>query len=67
MEEISPILSALIAQKIREIRLAMEAKEVILISDEEEEEEESIIVIYDSEEESQNYKNKWLGLDNYKI
>ena len=70
MEQISPILSALIAQKIREIRLAMEAKEVILISDEEEEEEEeeeSIIVIYDSEEESQNYKNKWLGLDNYKI
>jgi len=52
---ISPILSALIAQKIREIRLAMETKEVIVVSDEEEEENDDDVVeiiVIDSDDDT---------------
>ena len=52
---ISPILSALIAQKIRDIRLAMETKEVIVVSDEEEEENDDDVVeiiVIDSDDDT---------------
>ena len=54
MEQISPILSALIAQKIREIRLAMETIEVIVVSDEEEENDDDVveIIVIDSDDDT---------------
>ena len=52
--EVSPALRALIARKIREIRLEMEEREreVIVISDEEEDDDDVVeVIVIDSDDE----------------
>lgn len=53
--EVSPALRALIARKIREIRLEMEEREreIIVISDEEEERDDDVVevIVIDSDDD----------------
>ena len=52
--EVSPALRALIARKIREIRLEMEEREreIIVISDEEEEDDDVVeVIVIDSDDD----------------